>query len=130
MSGFTISYDDLIECVETSEKKRFSFDDSGDLVRANQGHSVEVDLQLEVETAARGTFHGTVERFLEPIMAEGLKKGKRHHVHLSSDIETAKKVGARRGKPVNPSSSSRRMWARTIPPPATSVVGDAFSPMV
>lgn len=50
--GFAITYDELIECVETSDKKRFSFDDTGDLIRANQGHSVEVDLQLE-EKAAR-----------------------------------------------------------------------------
>jgi putative RNA 2'-phosphotransferase len=98
--GFTISYDELIECVETSDKKRFSFDDTGDLIRANQGHSVEVDLQLEEKEPPDVLFHGTVERFLASIMAEGLKKGKRHHVHLSSDTETARKVGARRGKPV------------------------------
>ena len=98
--GFTISYDELIECVETSDKKRFSFDDTGDLIRANQGHSVEVDLQLEEKKPPDVLFHGTVERFLASIMAEGLKKGKRHHVHLSSDTETARKVGARRGKPV------------------------------
>ncbi len=98
--GFPISYDELIECVETNDKKRFSFDDSGDLIRANQGHSVEVDLQLEEQVPPDVLFHGTVERFLASIMAEGLKKGKRHHVHLSRDIETARKVGARRGKPV------------------------------
>jgi putative RNA 2'-phosphotransferase len=98
--GFPISYDELIECVETNDKKRFSFDDTGDLIRANQGHSVEVDLQLEEQVPPDVLFHGTVERFLASILAEGLKKGKRHHVHLSRDIETARKVGARRGKPV------------------------------
>jgi putative RNA 2'-phosphotransferase len=98
--GFTISYDELIECVETSDKKRFSFDESGDLIRANQGHSVDVDLQLEEKQPPEVLYHGTVERFLAPIMNEGLKKGKRHHVHLSKDTETARKVGARRGKPV------------------------------
>ena len=97
---FPISYDDLIECVETNDKKRFSFDDAGDLIRANQGHSVEVDLQLEEIQPPDVLYHGTVERFLASIMAEGLKKGKRHHVHLSKDTETAQKVGARRGKPV------------------------------
>ena len=90
----------LIECVETNDKKRFSFDDTGDLIRANQGHSVEVDLQLEEKQPPDLLFHGTVERFLASIMAEGLKKGKRHHVHLSKDTDTARKVGARRGKPV------------------------------
>jgi putative RNA 2'-phosphotransferase len=98
--GFAISYDDLLECVETNDKQRFSFDDTGDLIRANQGHSTAVDLQLSQATPPAVLFHGTVERFLAPIMAEGLKKGKRHHVHLSADVETARKVGARRGKPI------------------------------
>ena len=99
-AGFAISYDELIECVETNDKKRFSFDETGDLIRANQGHSVEVDLQLVEREPPEILFHGTVERFIAPIMAEGLKKGKRHHVHLSKDVETARKVGSRRGKPV------------------------------
>lgn len=99
-AGFAIWYDDLIECVETNDKQRFSFDATGDLIRANQGHSVEVDLQLEEKQPPDVLFHGTVERFLAPIMADGLRKGKRHHVHLSKDVETARKVGARRGKPI------------------------------
>jgi putative RNA 2'-phosphotransferase len=98
--GFPITYDELIECVETNDKRRYSFDDTGDLIRANQGHSVEVDLQLEEREPPEVLYHGTVERFLPSILAEGLLKGKRHHVHLSQDIETATKVGARRGKPV------------------------------
>jgi putative RNA 2'-phosphotransferase len=99
-SGFALSYGELIECVETSDKKRFSFDDTGDRIRANQGHTVEVDLQLEVREPPDLLFHGTVERFLTSILAEGLRKGTRHHVHLSGDVETARRVGARRGKPV------------------------------
>jgi putative RNA 2'-phosphotransferase len=98
--GFSIAYDQLIECVETNDKKRFSFDDTGDLIRANQGHSVEVDLQLAEKQPPEILYHGTVERFLASIMAEGLKRGKRHHVHLSNDVDTARRVGARRGKPV------------------------------
>jgi putative RNA 2'-phosphotransferase len=98
--GFGITYDELIECVETNDKKRFSFDETGDLIRANQGHSVEVDLNLDEKEPPEVLYHGTVERFLSSILAEGLKKGKRHHVHLSKDTETARKVGARRGKPV------------------------------
>jgi putative RNA 2'-phosphotransferase len=83
-TGFTISYDELIECVETNDKKRFSFDDTGALIRANQGHSVEVDLQLEERQPPDVLYHGTVERFLTSILTEGLKKGKRHHVdHFS-----------------------------------------------
>src|SRR5579871_1872477 len=98
--GFAITYDELIECVETNDKRRFSFDDTGDLIRANQGHSVEVDLQLEEKQPPDVLYHGTLERFLASIMAESLKKGKRHHVHLSKDVATARKVGSRRGKPI------------------------------
>jgi putative RNA 2'-phosphotransferase len=98
--GFSITYDDLVECVETNDKQRFAFDVTGELIRANQGHSVEVDLQLEEREPPETLYHGTVERFLPPILNEGLVRGKRHHVHLSKDAETARKVGARRGKPV------------------------------
>lgn len=110
-AGFAISYDELIECVETNDKQRFAFDDTGDLIRANQGHSVEVDLQLEQKKPPEVLYHGTVERFLASIMAEGLKKGKRHLVHLSKDVETAGKVGARRGKPVILQVNSGKMHA-------------------
>jgi putative RNA 2'-phosphotransferase len=99
-AGFPIAYDELVDCVETNDKRRFAFDDTGDLIRANQGHSVEVDLQLEEREPPDVLYHGTVERFLPSILAGGLNKGKRHHVHLSSDIHTARKVGARRGRPV------------------------------
>jgi putative RNA 2'-phosphotransferase len=98
--GFPISFDELIECVETNDKQRFAFDVSGELVRANQGHSVEVNLQLEERDPPEFLYHGTVERFLSPILKDGLIRGNRHHVHLSKDVETATKVGARRGKPV------------------------------
>ncbi len=98
--GFPISYDELVECVETNDKQRFAFDVSGELIRANQGHSVEVDLQLEEREPPDVLYHGTVERFLPSILKEGLVRGKRHHIHLSKDVETATKVGARRGKPV------------------------------
>src|SRR5262245_42983501 len=108
-AGFAISYDELIECVETNDKKRFSFDDTGDLIRANQGHSVEVDLHLEQREPPEVLFHGTVERFLASILTEGLKKGKRHHVHLSEDLETARRVGARRGRPVILRVDARQM---------------------
>ncbi len=108
-AGFPITYDELIECVETNDKRRFSFDDTGDRIRANQGHSVEVDLQLEESEPPEVLYHGTVERFLAPILAEGLKKGRRHHVHLSGDVETARKVGARRGRPVVLRVDARKM---------------------
>jgi len=98
--GFPIGYDELVEVVETNDKQRFTFDVSGELIRANQGHSVEVDLQLEEREPPEVLYHGTVERFLPSILSEGLNKGRRHHVHLSKDVETARSVGARRGQPV------------------------------
>jgi putative RNA 2'-phosphotransferase len=98
--GFKISYDDLVECVETNDKQRFAFDVSGELIRANQGHSVEVDLQLEEREPPETLYHGTVAQFLPSILRDGLVRGKRHHVHLCRDVETATRVGARRGKPV------------------------------
>ena len=69
--GFPVSYDELIECVETNDKKRFSFNETGDLIRANQRHSVEVDLQLEEKQPPEILYHGSVERFLASIMVEG-----------------------------------------------------------
>jgi len=111
-SGFAISYDELIECVETNDKKRCSFDATGDRIRANQGHSVAVDLQLQAAPPPDVLYHGTVEPFLTSILAQGLQKGKRHHVHLSADIDTARKVGARRGKPVILQVDARRMHER------------------
>ncbi len=98
--SFPITYDELVDCVETNDKQRFAFDETGDLIRANQGHSVEVDLQLEEREPPEVLYHGTVERFLPSILADGLDKRKRHHVHLSKDRETARKVGSRRGRPV------------------------------
>ena len=97
LKGFVISYDELIECVAADEKTRYSFDGTGDLIRANQGHSVEVDLQLKEIVPPDVLYHGTVERFMGPITATGLQKMNRHHVHLSEKIETAKVVGMRRG---------------------------------
>jgi putative RNA 2'-phosphotransferase len=99
-AGFPIDYDELVEVVEASDKQRFSFDASGERIRANQGHSVEVDLQLEEAVPPGLLYHGTVERFLPSILAGGLVRGNRHHVHLSKDVETARRVGARRGRPV------------------------------
>ena len=98
--GFPFTYDELVECVETNDKRRYSFDGTGGLIRANQGHSVEVDLQLEEREPPEVLYHGPVERGLSSILADGLDKGRRHHVHLSKDVETARKVGARRGQPV------------------------------
>ncbi len=88
------------EVVNTSDKKRFVISDDGQSIRANQGHSVNVDLQLKQVTPPEFLYHGTATRFLGNILDEGLKPQERQHVHLSTDIKIATDVGQRYGKPV------------------------------
>jgi putative RNA 2'-phosphotransferase len=97
---FPISQEELNQVVANNDKKRFSFDATGTLIRANQGHSVEVDLQLEPVAPPNVLYHGTGHTAVESILQTGLCKMSRHHVHLSKDIATAKAVGIRHGKPV------------------------------
>lgn len=98
--NFPITKVQLDEVVEKNNKKRFSFDESGKKIRANQGHSVEVDLQLAPQRPPSVLYHGTAEKNLASVMSVGIEKRARHHVHLSKDIATAKNVGSRHGKPV------------------------------
>lgn len=98
--GHTIDRALLEEIVVTSDKKRFSLDETGTRIRANQGHSVEVELGYEPASPPPLLYHGTATRFAAAIRAEGLKKMARHHVHLSADDATARAVGQRHGKPV------------------------------
>ncbi len=97
---FPITLTELNEVVANNDKKRFSFNSTGTLIRANQGHSTEVDLQREPVVPPDVLYHGTGHKAVESILQTGLKKMSRHHVHLSADIATAKTVGARHGKPV------------------------------
>ncbi|QLE40336.1 RNA 2'-phosphotransferase [Nostoc sp. C052] len=97
---FPLTRQELQVVVESSDKQRFSFDATGNLIRANQGHSVKVDLHLEAVVPPDELYHGTGHKSVESILQTGLSKMSRHHVHLSKDIETAKTVGARHGKPV------------------------------
>lgn len=91
----------LKEIVATNDKKRFSFNEDETKIRANQGHSLQhIDLEMEAVQPPEFVYHGTVAKFLDAIKEQGLLKGSRQHVHLSLDIETAKKVGGRRGVPV------------------------------
>jgi putative RNA 2'-phosphotransferase len=96
--GFAIDPAELHRVVEGNDKQRYAIEDGR--IRANQGHSVEVDLDLPVSVPPAYLYHGTVSRSLDAIRAEGLRPMNRHHVHLSPDRETATRVGARRGKPV------------------------------
>lgn len=98
--GLPVSDAELREVVASSDKKRFAFSDDGLRIRANQGHSVTVELGYRPTASPELLYHGTVEKFLDSIRQRGLIKGERHHVHLSADSATAEKVGQRRGRPV------------------------------
>ena len=110
-----ISRELLDEVVFTNDKQRFSYSHDGQMIRANQGHSVPINLELEAIDPPDILYHGTVERLLDSIIASGLKKMKRQYVHLSATIETARNVGKRRGKPlvlsVNSGSMNRDGYA-------------------
>lgn len=90
----------LEEIVRTNNKQRYSFNEDKTLIRANQGHSVPVDVELTQAEPPEILYHGTAERFTAAIDAEGLRPMSRLYVHLSKDAETAANVGSRHGKPV------------------------------
>ncbi|TGE24372.1 RNA 2'-phosphotransferase [Hymenobacter aquaticus] len=98
--GLPLTRAQLDEVVADNDKQRFAFDDSGLRIRAQQGHSVEIDLQLVAAPPPAVLYHGTVAAALPAIRTEGLQKMKRHHVHLSPEEATARRVGQRRGEPV------------------------------
>jgi putative RNA 2'-phosphotransferase len=100
LRALKITREQLDEVVETNNKRRFAFDDTGTRIRASQGHSVSVDLGLADAAPPDVLYHGTVAKFLDAIFREGLRPMKRHAVHLSPTLDTARTVGARRGKPV------------------------------
>ncbi|MBY5445100.1 RNA 2'-phosphotransferase [Rhizobium leguminosarum] len=93
-SKYNVSRADIIEIVDNNPKKRFTIADGR--IRANQGHSVDVDLALNQVEPPAALFHGTSLTNWQSIEREGLKKMQRQHVHLSADVETAKMVAARR----------------------------------
>jgi len=98
--GYKITLDDLKTIVSEDEKSRYSFSDDFTKIRANQGHSIDVDVELRKTQPPEYLFHGTGEKSLESIKQSGLKPMSRLYVHLSKDTETALKVGQRHGKPV------------------------------
>ena len=97
-NGTEIDREALVRVVQNDAKGRYAID--GDRIRANQGHSVKVDLGYKAKKPPAVLYHGTIAAFLAAIMKKGLDKMKRTHVHLSLDVETARVVAARRGKPV------------------------------
>ncbi|WP_159023131.1 RNA 2'-phosphotransferase [Formosa sp. L2A11] len=97
--GVNFDRDTLNHIVATNSKKRFAFNDKQDKIRASQGHSIAIQLGYKNQKPPEILFHGTAEKSLQSILEKGLKKQDRQHVHLSSNIETATKVGQRHGKP-------------------------------
>jgi putative RNA 2'-phosphotransferase len=98
--GVALTRELIAEIVASSDKQRFALDAAAARIRANQGHSIDVDLGLEPKAPPATLFHGTAEKSLGAIEFEGLKRGRRQHVHLSPDEATAIKVGRRHGRPV------------------------------
>jgi putative RNA 2'-phosphotransferase len=98
--GVALTRELIARIVETSDKQRFAIDATGTRIQANQGHSVDIDLGRVPSEPPPVLFHGTGEKSVTAIRAEGLKAGHRQHVHLSPDEDTAVRVGRRHGRPV------------------------------
>lgn len=110
-SGAAATIELINTIVETNDKKRFAFNKDKTMIRANQGHSIEVELNLKEVQPPEFLYHGTVEKFIDIIRMEGLKKMERQHVHLSKDIEIATNVGNRRGKAIILTIDTAKMHA-------------------
>ena len=100
----------LEEIVETNDKKRYSFNEDKTRIRANQGHSITIDMEFTPIEPPEFLYHGTADRFLLSIREKGIQKMSRQHVHLSKDKETAQKVGSRHGKAVILTVLSGKMY--------------------
>ena len=98
--GRIVSMDDIELIVRLDEKQRYIFNEEHTKIRANQGHSIPVDVELKESIPPTVLYHGTASRFLNSILSSGLKPQSRLYVHLSSDTDTALKVGQRHGGPV------------------------------
>lgn len=108
--GREISFEFLEKIVNENDKHRYSFNEDKSKIRANQGHSIQVDVELKEIKPPDVLYHGTATRFLGSIMNTGINSGNRIHVHLSGDYKTALDVGIRHGKPVVLTIDSGRMY--------------------
>lgn len=100
LANTDITFDQLLNIVATNDKKRFTFNADESKIRANQGHSVNVNLELERVNPDFMLYHGTAEQHMVSILQTGLNKGQRHHVHIAKDNTTAVTVGKRSGTAV------------------------------
>ena len=99
-TGRRIDLPTLERIVRENNKRRYAFSEDHTKIRANQGHSIPVDVELREEKPPRYLYHGTATRFLPAIQGEGIRRMGRQYVHLSGDFETAMAVGKRHGIPV------------------------------
>ncbi|MBL8297079.1 MAG: RNA 2'-phosphotransferase [Rhodanobacteraceae bacterium] len=99
-AGKPIARSDFDSVLALNDKRRFTLSEDRMRIRAEQGHSIEIELALTPVAPPPSLYHGTATRFLDAILREGLKPQSRRHVHLSADITTAHNVGSRHGKPV------------------------------
>lgn len=106
----TFSVSDLAEIVYTDSKGRYSFSDDLRLIRANQGHSINVDVELEEVEPPTLLYHGTATKYIDGIEAEGIIPKSRLYVHLSETVSTATDVGKRHGKPVVYTIHAKKMF--------------------
>lgn len=102
--------EELEKIVATDNKNRYSFNEDKTKIRANQGHSIKVDLELKEIKPPKVLYHGTVEKFLDSIKEKGLLPQQRQYVHLSEDLDTAISVGKRRGEPIILEIDSYKMY--------------------
>ena len=100
----------LDDIVKTNNKQRYEYNEDETLIRARQGHSINVDVNLSEITPPDILYHGTATRFLDSILEKGIVKGNRLHVHLSKDEETATSVGARHGRPYVLRIDAKKMY--------------------
>lgn len=111
--GYTM--EELEEIVATNNKQRYEFSEDRTRIRARQGHSINVDVELQEATPPDVLYHGTATSAVVSIMQQGLLKGKRMHVHLSETMETATNVGKRHGTPAILRINAKRMREDGIP---------------
>ncbi len=109
ITEFDLNRELLNIVVETNDKQRFGISPDGKYIRANQGHSVNIELGLDVAEPPLVLIHGTADKFWPLIQKQGLVKGLRHHVHLTESKAVAKSVGGRYGKPMLLSVDAKAM---------------------
>jgi len=110
IKGVNLDLETIKEIVVTNSKKRFSLNEDCTKIRANQGHSINVDVQLKKHIPPEFLYHGTAQKFKALIIEKGIQKMSRQHVHLSIDVQTAKNIGQRHGKPVVLKILAKKMY--------------------